>query len=141
MNSVILGNPFFKKFHITIDPTNNLLKLPDLTVQLNEVSAKRGAKRTLTTKIKRIPILLKKKVQIRPQSQILLECQLDDKYAYLENCTGIVVPNDNIEEKPHLALTSSLSQLENNQLFVSALNLCDHQSHLIIKQLWDILKF
>ena len=62
MNSVILGNPFFKKFNITIDPTNNLLQLPDLTVQLNEISAKRGKKRTLTTKIKRIPILLTKKV-------------------------------------------------------------------------------
>ena len=69
MNSVILGNLFFKKFHITIDHTNNLLQLPDLTVQLNEISAKRGKKHTLTTKIKRIPILLTRKVQLRPQSQ------------------------------------------------------------------------
>ena len=127
MNSVILGNTFFKKFHITIDPTNNLLKLPDLTVQLNEISAKRGKKRTLTTKIKRIPILLTNKVHLSPQSQKLLECQLDDQYAYLKNCTGIVVPNENIEDKPHLALTSSLSKLDNNKLYVSALNLCDHQ--------------
>ena len=127
MNSVILGNPFFKKFHITIDPTNNLLQLPDLTVQLNEISAKRGKKRTLTTKIKRIPILLTKKVHLSPQSQKLLECQLDDQYAYLKNCTGIVVPNENIEDKPHLALTSSPSKLDNNKLYVSALNLCDHQ--------------
>ena len=127
MNSVILGNPFFKKFHITIDPTNNLLKLPDLTVQLNEISAKRCKKRTLTTKIKRIPILLTNKVHLSPQSQKLLECQLDDQYAYLKNCTGIVVPNENIEDKPHLALTSSLSKLDNNKLYVSALNLCDHQ--------------
>ena len=29
MNSVILGNPFFKKHHITIDPKNHLLQLPD----------------------------------------------------------------------------------------------------------------
>ena len=34
MNSVILGNLFFKKHNITIDPRNNLLQLPDLTVQL-----------------------------------------------------------------------------------------------------------
>ena len=37
MNSVILGNPFFKKHNITIDPRNNLLQLPDLTVQLNRI--------------------------------------------------------------------------------------------------------
>ena len=35
MNSVNLGNLFFKKHIITIDPKNNLLQLPDLTVQLN----------------------------------------------------------------------------------------------------------
>ena len=127
MNSVVLENTFFKTFHITIDPTNNLLQLPDLTVQLNEISAKRGKKRTLTTKIKRIPILLTKKVHLSPQSQKLLECHLDDQYAYLENCTGIVVPNENFEDKPLLALTSSLSKLDSNKLYVSTLNLCDHQ--------------
>ena len=133
MNSVILGNPFFKKFHITIDPTNNLLKLPDFTVQLNEISANNGKKRTLAKKIKPIPILLTKKVKIRPQSQMLLECNLDPKYNYLENCTGIVVPNENIENKPHLALTSSLSKMEKTKLLVSAINLCDHQITLNCK--------
>ena len=37
MNSVVLGNPFFKKHNITIDPKNNLLQLPNLTVQLNKI--------------------------------------------------------------------------------------------------------
>ena len=45
MNSIILGNPFFKKHNITIDPRNNLLQLPDLTVQLNRILPEKGRKR------------------------------------------------------------------------------------------------
>ena len=37
MNSVVLGNPFFKKYNIEISPGENLLKLPDMTYQLNEI--------------------------------------------------------------------------------------------------------
>ena len=42
MNSVNLGNPFFKKHNITIDPSNNFLQLPDLTVQLNQSLPENG---------------------------------------------------------------------------------------------------
>ena len=45
MNSVILGNPFLKKHNIIIDPRNNLLQLPDLTVQLNRILPEKGKKR------------------------------------------------------------------------------------------------
>ena len=37
MNRVVLGNPFFKKYNIEISPGENLLKLPDMTYQLNEI--------------------------------------------------------------------------------------------------------
>ena len=47
MNSVILGTSFFKKQNITIDPKNNLLKLPDFTVQLNEMKPDAGKKDNL----------------------------------------------------------------------------------------------
>ena len=50
MNSVILGNSFFKKQNITIDPKNNLLKLPDFTVQLNEMKPDAGKKRQFVKK-------------------------------------------------------------------------------------------
>ena len=53
MNSVILGN-HFKKHNITIDPRNNLLQLPDLTVQLNQVLPEKGKKRYCTKKLPKI---------------------------------------------------------------------------------------
>ena len=37
MNSVVLGNPFFKKYNIEISPGENLLKRPEMTYQLNEI--------------------------------------------------------------------------------------------------------
>ena len=82
MKSVILGNLFFKK-HITIDPRNTLLPLPDLTVQLNQILPEKGKKRYYTKKLAKIPLILTKKVQIAPQSQVLLECslaKLSDQY-------------------------------------------------------------
>ena len=70
MNSVNLGNPFFKKHIITIDPRNNLLQLPDLTVQLNQILPEKGKKRYYTKKLPKIPLILTKKIQIAAQSQV-----------------------------------------------------------------------
>ena len=59
MHSVILGNPFFsKKYNIEIDPKNNLLQLPDLTVQLNQILHEKGKKRYYTKKLPKIPLIL-----------------------------------------------------------------------------------
>ena len=57
MNSVILGNPVFKKHNITIDPKNNLLLLPDLTVQLNQILPEKG-KKCYTKNLPKIPLIL-----------------------------------------------------------------------------------
>ena len=52
MNSVDLGNSFFKKKNnIEISPKENLLKLPDMTNQLNEIKIpSQGRKKTSKTK-------------------------------------------------------------------------------------------
>ena len=36
-NSLILGNPFFKKHNIQIFPKNNLLQFLDMTIQVNSI--------------------------------------------------------------------------------------------------------
>ena len=88
MNSAILGNPFFKKYNITIDPRHNLLHLPDLTVQLNQILPEKGQKSKFTKKLPKLPLLLQKKVYIPPQTQALLECQFDENFEPYKNCTG-----------------------------------------------------
>ena len=62
MNSVILGNSFFKKQNFTIDPKNNLLKLPDFTVQLNEMKPDAGTKRQFV-KNEKYPYSIEQKSQ------------------------------------------------------------------------------
>ena len=127
MNSVILGNPFFKKHNITINPKNNLLQLPDLTVQLNQILPEKDKKR-YTKKLPKILSILTKKTQIAPQSQVLLECslaKLSDRY---QSCTGQVFPTDHLEDKCSIALTSSLSKFDDTgKVFVSAITLSDGQ--------------
>ena len=128
MNNVTLGNPFFKKQNITIDPKNNLLKIPDFTIQLSEMKPDLGTKRNFIKKMKKIPFLMSKKVKIRPHEQVFLECQLEDFTDELANCTGLVIPSKDLEDKTNIALTSSLNKMDNeNKNFVSAINLSDNQ--------------
>ena len=111
MNSVILGNLFFKKHKITIDPKNNFLQLPPLTVQLNQILPEKGKKRYYRKKLPKISLILTKKLQTAPQSQVILECsvaKLSDQY---QSCTGLVIRSDRLEDKCSIALTSSLSNL------------------------------
>ena len=37
INSVVLANPFFRKYSIEISPGENILKLPEMTYELNEI--------------------------------------------------------------------------------------------------------
>ena len=62
MNSVVLGNPFFKKYNIEISPRENLLKLPDMTYQLKEIKTpSQGRKKIPKTKY---PVCLLQKIVI-----------------------------------------------------------------------------
>ena len=47
MNSVVLGNPFFKKYNIEIGPGENLLKLSEMTYQLNEIRIPKEGRRKI----------------------------------------------------------------------------------------------
>ena len=42
MNSALLGRPFYENNGIVIDPKRQMLQLPDLTLQLNEMSTPEG---------------------------------------------------------------------------------------------------
>ena len=130
MNSVIIGNPFFKKNFIWICPAFNLLKLPNLTVQLNEIKPK-GKSKFYLKKLKKIPIFLNKKHALPPNSHQILECSLKDNSESFSECSGVVIPNDEFEQSTEIALTSSLSTAEKDgKLYISAINITDHYVHL-----------
>ena len=69
-----------------------------------------------------------KKVQLAPQSQVLLECSLAKLSHKYQSCTGLVIPSDRPEDNCSIALTSSLSKNDDTgKVFVSAINLSDNQ--------------
>ena len=126
MNNIILGNQFFKKHSIDISPSNNLLKLPEMTYHLNEIKPKNGPTKILK-KLKKFPIFLSKKHTLQPSSQTVLEGYLSKNAQNLENCSGVVIPNQSFEDSTDIALTSSLSTIDEcGKIFISAINLTDH---------------
>ena len=69
-----------------------------------------------------------KEVQIAPQSQVLFECSLAKLSDQYQSCTRLVIPNDRLEDKCSIALTSSLSKIDDKgRVFVSVINLSDNQ--------------
>ena len=126
MNNIILGNQFFKKHSIDISPSNNLLKLPEMTYHLNEIKPKNSPRKFLK-KLKKFPIFLNRKHTLKPSSQTVLEGHLPKSAKNLENCSGVVIPNQSFEDSTDIALTSSVSTSdENGKIFISAINLTEH---------------
>ena len=120
-NSIILGNPFFKNNSVELYPKENLMKLPDLTLQLNEMD-----KLEKTTKAQ-YSIRTVEKTTIAPNQQTILKCVLLSKNKLSELC-GIVEPKTSFEEKTGLCITSSLSKVDSSgHLFISALNLQENE--------------
>ena len=129
-NSVIIGNPFFKKNLIWICHAFNLLQLPNLTVQLNEIKPQ-GKTPSFVKKLKKIPIFISKEQALPPNSHQILECTLKENSENFSDCSGVVIPNDEFEQSTEVALTSSLSRAEKDgKIYISAINISDHYVHL-----------
>ena len=77
--------------------------------------------------MKKFPIFLSKKHTLQPSSQTVLEGYLSKNAQNLENCSGVVIPNQSFEDSTDIALTSSLSTIDEcGKIFISAINLTDH---------------
>ena len=76
MNSVVIGIPFFKKYNIEISPGENLLKLTDMTYQINEIKIpSHGKKKIPRTKYL---VCIQQFMVIKPQQQEILYAKKDD---------------------------------------------------------------
>ena len=137
-NSIILGNPFFKKHEINIFPAKNLIQFEDLTVQVNEIKPKNEPRRTI--KPRKVPIYTTRKITIKPNEHSIIECKLVNSTESLDNQSGIIVPNEKLEQETEIALTSSLSTVgANNTLFIAAVNITDRP--ITIKNQTEIARF
>ena len=124
MNSVVLGNPFFKKYNIEINPGENLLKLPDMTHQLNEIKVpSHGGRKIPKT---RYSVCLQQKMVIKPQQREILYAKIDFPKK-LKGHTGIVVPDEAIEASTDLKLSSAVVKVgKDNNISIIAINSNEH---------------
>ena len=124
MNSVVLGNPFFRKYNIEISPGENLLKLPEMTYQHNEIRIPKEGRRRIPKS--RYPVLMYKKMTVKPQNQENLYTKIDF-LKNLEGHTGMIIPLEGYENSTELKLSSSnVTVGKDIMVSILALDLNDH---------------
>ena len=123
MNSVVLGNPFSKKNNFEISPGENLLKLPEMTYQLNEIRIPKEGRRKILKS--RYPVFMFQKTTVKPQNQEILYTKIES--SNLEGHTGIIIPLEEYEDNTELKLSSSVVTVgKDNMVSILALNLNHH---------------
>ena len=101
MNSVVFQNPFFKKYNIEISPGEKLLKLPEMTYQLNEIKIPKEGRRKIPKR--RYPVFMYQKTTVRPQNQEILYTKIEFS-KNLEGHTGMIIALEEYENSTELKL-------------------------------------
>ena len=124
MSSVVLGNPFFKTYNIEISPGKKLLKLPEMTYQLNEIRIPKEGRRKIPKG--RYPVFMYQKTTVKPQNQKILHTKIEFS-KNLERHTGMIIPIEEYENSTQLKLSSSVVTVgKDNMVSILALSLNDH---------------
>lgn len=122
LTNTILGVPFFKNNNIIIDLPNRRLKMPEMTLQLNEISTSKGQKKKVFSK-NQFTIVTSSKITLKPNSQEIILCQIDHEMNESELC-GIIEPLESFEKRTEVCVTTSLSKAtEKGEFPVGILNL------------------
>ena len=109
MNSMILGNPFFKKHDIDVCPTRNLLKLPQMTFHMNNIKVEKKRKILQTPKIDIFRRKKKTKLQPKQQEINIFKIETDKQY---NGISSAVIPDSKLENNFDSALASALKLLQ-----------------------------
>ena len=124
MNIDVFGNPFFKKYIIEISPDENLLKLPEMTYQLNEIRLPKEGR--LKIPKSRYPVFMFQKTTVKPQNQELLYTKIEIS-KNLKGHTGMINPLEEYENNTELKLPSSVITVgKDNMVSILAPNLNHH---------------
>ena len=120
---LFLVTRFSKKYNIEIIPGDNLLKLPEMTYQLNEIRIPKEGKRTIPKS--RYPVFMYQKATVKPRNQEILYTKIEFLKS-LEGPTGMIISFEEYEDT-ELKLSSSVVTVgKHNMVCILALNLSDH---------------
>ena len=116
MSTAILGNPFFIKNQIVIDPSKKLLYFPDVTLSLNSIGNQKNSRQQV--------LITVSKTTLKPNYQDIVEVSILKPYIAFNNAIGIIEPSSLFEKKSSLCVTSSINKLDpQRRTIIGILNL------------------
>ena len=107
MSTAILGNPFFIKSRIVIDPSKKLLYFPDVTLSLNSIGHQVNPRQQV--------VITVSKITLEPNHQDIVEVSIFKPDIAFKNAIGIIESSSLFEKKSCLCVTSSKNKLDNHQ--------------------------
>ena len=124
MNCVVLGNPFFGKQSIEISPGDNILKLPEMTYELNEIKTPSEGRKMVPKR--RYPVVMSQKVNIKAQHEEILKTKVDFM-KIIKGHTGLIIPEEDLENGTELRLSSSVVTVgKDKTISILAIHLNEH---------------
>ena len=107
------------KNEIDISPQLNLLKLPELAIQMNSFTYTK-------TSGNQFYLILRQKLVIRPDQQEIFICKNKDIMKWFENTSGVVTPMRKLEKNTGLCLFTSLNTAQKENVLNFYTNMTEH---------------
>ena len=116
MGNILFGVSVFKKYSVTLDLANNIVKFPDITVQLRSVNGK--------FKNKLLELKTTQKIVIQRNQQVFVPVVIERD---LGDITGTVERLPAFEGRSHLLVSPALSVTQEGRTHVQITNPLDYQ--------------
>ena len=115
MGNILIGMSFFKKHSVTLDLANNVVKFPDITLQLKP---ERGR-----YKIQMIELRTTQKTVIQPDHQLIVPVLAERDLGTIQ---GTVETFPTFERKTQLLMSPAMAQITEMKSHVQIINLTIH---------------
>ena len=115
MGNILIGMSFFKKYSVTLDLANNIVRFPEITLQLKPPNGK--------FKLQMLELRTTQKTTISPGQQIFVTVTTDKNIGIV---TGTIEAFPAFERKTELLVSPSMSEIKDQQTHVQITNHKDH---------------
>ena len=115
MGNILIGMSFFKKYSVTLDLANNIVRFPEITLQLRPQNGK--------FKLQMLELRASQKTTIQPRQQVFIPVTSEKDIGQV---TGTVEAFPAFERKTELLVSPSMSEINDQQTHVQITNYLDH---------------
>ena len=115
MGNILIGISFFKKYSVTLDLANNIVRFPEITLQLRPQNGK--------FKLQMLELRASQKTTIQPRQQVFIPVTSEKDIGQV---TGTVEAFPAFERKTELLVSPSMSEINDQQTHVQITNYLDH---------------